>query len=60
MPDITFCAAMFTDSRPEAQKRDCVTPATLSAQFAYSTATRAMSAPCSPTGVTQPSTTSST
>ncbi len=59
-PLITFAAARFTDSRPEAQKRDCVTPATVCAHSASSTAVRAMSAPCSPTGVTQPSTTSST
>ena len=59
-PEATLAAARFTDSRPLAQKRLCVTPATLCAQSASSTAVRAMSAPCSPTGVTQPSTTSST
>ena len=59
-PLITFIAARFTLSRPEAQKRDCVTPATDWCQPACSTEMRAMSAPCSPTGVTQPSTTSST
>ena len=60
MPDMILAAARLTASRPEAQKRDRVTPATVSDQPASSTAVRAMSAPCSPTGVTQPSTTSST
>ena len=59
-PLATLAAARLTASRPEAQKRDSVTPATDSAQPASSTAVRAISAPCSPTGVTQPSTTSST
>ena len=59
-PLLTLAAARFTDSSPLAQKRLCVTPATVCAHSASSTAVRAMSAPCSPTGVTQPSTTSST
>ena len=59
-PLATLAAARFTDSSPLAQKRLCVTPATVSAHSASSTAVRAISAPCSPTGVTQPSTTSST
>ena len=59
-PDFTLAAAMFTASRPEAQKRLIWTPATDWAQPALSTAVRAMSAPCSPTGETQPRMTSST
>ena len=59
-PLATLAAARFTLSRPDAQKRLCVTPAQVCAHSASSTAVRAMSAPCSPTGVTQPSTTSST
>ena len=59
-PLMALAAARLTDSSPLAQKRLCVTPATVCAQSASSTAVRAMSAPCSPTGVTQPSTTSST
>ena len=59
-PLATFAAARLTDSSPDAQKRDCVMPATVCAHRASSTAVRAMSAPCSPIGVTHPSTTSST
>ncbi len=59
-PEATFCAAMFTASRPEAQKRLICTPATVSGRPALIAAVLAMSAPWSPTGVTQPRTTSST
>src|SRR3954466_16387517 len=59
-PEATFCAAMFTASRPEAQKRLSWTPATVSGSPALIAAVLAMSAPWSPTGDTQPSTTSST
>src|SRR3954463_2679935 len=59
-PEATFCAAMFTASRPEAQKRLSCTPATVSGSPALIAAVLAMSAPWSPTGDTQPSTTSST
>src|SRR5689334_7305135 len=59
-PDATFCAPMFTASRPEAQKRLSWTPATVSGRPALIAAVLAMSAPWSPTGETQPSTTSST
>ena len=59
-PDRTFMAAVFTASRPEAQKRLSCMPETVSGRPAASAAVLAMSAPCSPTGVTQPSTTSST
>ena len=33
-PDITFIAAMLTDSSPDAQNRDWVTPATVSDHLA--------------------------
>src|ERR1700712_2169365 len=59
-PEATFCAAMFTASRPEAQKRLSCTPATVSGRPALIAAVLAMSAPWSPTGETQPRTTSST
>src|SRR3954447_71119 len=59
-PEATFCAAMFTASRPEAQKRLSWTPATVSGSPALIAAVLAMSAPWSPIGETQPSTTSST
>src|SRR4051794_6861099 len=59
-PDATFCAATLTASRPEAQKRLSWTPATVSGSPALIAAVLAMSAPWSPTGETQPSTTSST
>jgi len=59
-PLATLAAARLTLSSPEAQKRDCVTPPTDCDQPASSTAMRAMSPPCSPMGVTQPRTTSST
>ncbi len=59
-PDATFWAAMLTASRPDAQKRLSCTPATVSGRPALIAAVLAMSAPWSPTGVTQPSTTSST
>src|SRR3954468_9209162 len=59
-PEATFCAAMLTASRPEAQKRLTCTPATVSGRPALMAAVLAMSAPWSPTGDTQPSTTSST
>ena len=60
MPDITCAAARFTASRPEAQKRLICTPGTSLPKPAFSAAARAMSPPASPTGSTQPSTTSST
>ncbi len=59
-PEATFWAAMFTASRPEAQKRLTWTPATVSGSPALIAAVLAMSAPWSPTGETQPRTTSST
>src|SRR6185436_3299659 len=59
-PERTFCAAMFTASRPEAQKRFSCTPEARKSQPAASAAVLAMQLPCSPTGVTQPITTSST
>ena len=59
-PERTFCAAMFTASRPEAQKRLSCTPEARKSQPAASAAVLAMQLPCSPTGVTQPITTSST
>ena len=55
----TFCAAMFTASRPEAQKRLICTPATCTSQPALSAAVLAITEPCSPTGETTPITTSS-
>ena len=58
-PDITSAAAKFTASSPEAQKRLICTPGTPSPKPATSAAARAMSPPASPTGSTQPSTTSS-
>src|SRR3954447_1071030 len=59
-PEATFCAATLTASRPDAQKRLSCTPATVSGSPALIAAVLAMSAPWSPTGVTQPRTTSST
>ncbi|MHC2343447.1 hypothetical protein ACVMIL_004613 [Bradyrhizobium barranii subsp. barranii] len=59
-PLITWAAAKFTASRPEAQKRLICTPGTASPRPALSAAKRAMSLPASPTGSTTPSTTSST
>ena len=59
-PAMTCAAARFTASRPEAQKRLICTPGTSLPKPALSTAARAMSPPASPTGSTQPSTTSST
>ena len=53
-------AAKLTAWSPEPQKRLSVTPVTSTGQPAASTALRAMFAPCSPTWVTQPATTSST
>src|SRR3954454_14019108 len=58
-PEATFWAAMLTASRPEAQKRLSWTPDTVSGRPALIAAVLAMSAPWSPTGDTQPSTTSS-
>src|SRR3954447_12364762 len=58
-PEATFCAAMLTASRPEAQKRLSWTPDTVSGRPALIAAVLAMSAPWSPTGETQPRTTSS-
>ena len=59
-PLATFCAAMFTASRPEAQKRLICTPDTRKSQPALSKAVLGKTEPCSPTGDTQPITTSST
>ncbi|MNY63399.1 hypothetical protein D3C86_2003500 [compost metagenome] len=59
-PERTFIAPRFTASRPEAQKRLSCMPETLTSQSATMAAVLAMSAPWSPTGVTQPSTMSST
>src|SRR3954453_10759211 len=59
-PEATFCAAMFTASRPEAQKRLSWTPATVSGRPALIAAVLAMVGPWPPIGETQPSTTSST
>src|SRR4051794_16227933 len=50
---------MLTASRPDAQKRLSWTPATVCGSPALIAAVLAMSAPWSPIGVTQPSTTSS-
>ena len=58
-PDMISAAAKFTASRPEAQKRLIWMPGTPSPKPATSAAARAMSPPASPTGSTQPSTTSS-
>ena len=58
-PLATFCAAMFTASRPEAQKRLICMPATFTSQPALSAAVLAITEPCSPTGETTPMTTSS-
>ena len=58
-PARTFCAAMLTASRAEAQKRLIWVPATVSGRPAKIAAVLAMSAPWSPTGVTHPSTRSS-
>jgi hypothetical protein len=59
-PERTFCAAMFTASRPEAQKRFSCTPAHWKSQPAFSAATLGSTEPCSPTGATMPMTMSST
>jgi hypothetical protein len=59
-PERTFCAARLTASRPEAQKRLSWKPGTFQSQPAASAAVLAMHEPCSPEGVTQPITTSST
>ena len=58
-PLATFPAARFTASRPEEQNRLICIPATVSAYPATITAVRAITAPCSPTGSTQPRITSS-
>ena len=58
-PERTFMAAKLTASKPDAQKRLICTPATVSAKPAAKAAVLAISAPWSPTGVTQPNTTSS-
>src|SRR5258706_4470952 len=59
-PERTFCAAMFTASRPDAQKRFSCTPGARNPQPAASAAVLAMQLPCSPTGGIAPLTTSST
>ena len=58
-PDMISAAAKFTASRPEAQKRLIWMPGTPSPKPATNAAARAMSPPASPTGSTQPKTTSS-
>src|ERR1700722_6683639 len=58
-PEATFCAAMLTASRPEAQKRFSCTPDTVFGSPALIAAALAMSPPWSPIGETQPRTTSS-
>ena len=60
MPERIRAAAWFTDSSPEPQNRLSCTPATLSGRPATIDEIFAISAPWSPTGVTQPRTTSST
>ena len=59
-PERTFCAAMFTASKPDAQKRLICTPATSLSQPAAIAAVLAISPPWSAIGVTQPNTISST
>ena len=59
-PDITPMAAKLNAWAPEPQKRFRVTPVAVSGQPAVSTALRPTLAPCSPTSLTQPTTTSST
>ena len=54
-----FCAAMITESMPDVQKRLSWKPGMVTGRPAFRTAVRAMSAPWSPTGDTQPRTTSS-
>ena len=58
-PLMIWAAAKFTASRPEAQKRLIWMPGTPSPKPATSAAARAMLPPASPTGSTQPITTSS-
>src|SRR5215470_7831368 len=58
-PARTFCAAMLTASRPDAQNRLICTPPTVSGSPARIAAVLAMSAPWSPIGVTTPRTMSS-
>jgi hypothetical protein len=59
-PDMISAAAKLMASRPDAQNRLICTPGTPLPYPAVSAATRAMSPPASPTGSTQPRTTSST
>ena len=56
---MTWAEAKFTASSPEAQKRLIEMPGTLSPKPATSAAARAILPPASPTGSTQPMTTSS-
>ena len=56
IPERTLAAAMLMAVRPEAQKRLICTPPVRLGRPATSAAVRAMSAPWSPTGVTQPMT----
>ena len=51
-PLATFCAARFTASSPDAQKRLICMPATRKSQPAFSTAVLAITEPCSPIGET--------
>ncbi|COY38286.1 Uncharacterised protein [Mycobacterium tuberculosis] len=57
-PERTFCAAVLTASRPDAQNRLSCTPPEVTGMPDASTAARAMSPPWSPTGETQPKMTS--
>ena len=59
-PDRILAAAIFTVSNPDAQNRLICIAGTSRSHPAYKAAVRAILAPCSITGVTQPSTTSST
>ena len=59
-PAMILPAANATASSPEPQARSMEMPGTAWSQSAASTAMRAMLPPCSPTGLTQPITTSST
>src|SRR5215831_2431142 len=59
-PKAMCCAACATACRPEAQKRLTVTPAVSIGRPPRSAAMRATFRPCSPSGIAQPRTTSST
>ena len=59
-PEATFCAAMLTASKPEAQNRLICTPEAVKSQPAIRAASLGSTPPCSPMGETIPITTSST